>query len=100
MQKTGVTYKGAGGETFKNLGEKVLKCRTHQGKEGRMTAQVCATTKPLYSISQCVHAGHKVAFAEGEKGSYIENQTTKDRQYLHEKNGTYELVLDVATYPF
>ena len=70
------------------------------GKTGLLTAQVCATTKPLYSVYQCVRAGHRVVFDDGERGSYIEHKATGSKQYLKEMNGTYELVLAVATYPF
>ncbi len=80
-------------------GEKSFWCKLATGTNMKMRLQVCATTKPLYSIAQCVKAGHRVVFDTTEKGgSYIENHKTKERVMLKEVRGTYEL--EVAVAPF
>ena len=82
----------ANGETIRNEGDKLLRCRTSTGLNTTLRAQVCKTQKPLFSISQSVKAGNKVVFEKG--GSYI---LTTDKKIvpLIEKNGAYELTLRI-----
>ncbi len=66
-----------------------------------MRAQVCATTRPLYSIAQCVKVGHRVVFDKVENGgSYIEHCETGERTTLKEVGGTYELEVEVSSFLF
>lgn len=94
--KAGVQYKVANGHRIDNLGEKKLSCKMVSGMRGSIIAQVGDVQKPLYSISQCVRAGHRVVFDEGQWGSYIENKKTGKRAHIEDCQCTYVLPVEVS----
>ena len=56
-----------------------------------MTAQVCAVTKNLLSVNGMTKNGHRVVF--DDDGSYIEDKSSGERNWMHEFNGSYILKL-------
>ncbi len=98
-KENGTKYKTAGGETMTHEGEKSFWCKLATGATKKMRAQVCATTRPLYSIAQCVKVGHRVVFDKVENGgSYIEHRQTGEKVMLKEAGGTYALEVEVAPF--
>ena len=84
-------YTAAGGETIRNEGATKPKVYTKDGNCHNMVFQVAGVTKALAAVNRIVSAGHKVVFDNIEKGSYIENKTTGQRQYLRQADGIYYL---------
>ena len=87
--KRGVQYEVANGVRIPNLGEKQFQGFTDEGMRRSLKAQVCDVNKALLSVHKLVRAGNRVVF-EGE-GSYIEDQTTKEKMWLREQGGVYML---------
>ena len=54
-------------------------------------AQACEVNKGLLSVRRMVQAGNTVIF--NSNGSYIEDNRTKERMYMEERNGMYMLKL-------
>ena len=97
-KQRGVRYEIANGISIPNLGEKIFKGFTEDGKEKTITAQVCEVNKALLSVSKAVKAGNRVVF--DPEGSYIESKTTGERTWLTEENGMYALKVWVKATPF
>ena len=89
--KNGAEYEVANGIRIPNLGEKKFVGVTDEGVSRKMVAQVCDVNKGLLSVRRMVQAGNTVVFTK--KGSYIEDDHTRERMHMEEKNGMYMLKL-------
>ena len=89
--KRGVQYEVANGIRIPNLGEKKFVATSEEGVKRQITAQVCEVNKGLLSVRRMVQAGNTVVFTK--KGSYIEDDHTRERMHMEEKNGMYMLKL-------
>ena len=87
--KRGVQYEVANGIRIPNLGEKHFRGYTDEGMPRTLKAQVCEVNKALLSVSKLVQMGNRVVF--DSQGSYIEDQTTKEKMWLREQGGMYML---------
>ena len=96
--RRGVAYEVANGEVIPNMGEKEIRCLTHEeGVKNIICAQVCDVSKPLLSVHRLVQAGHTVVFGPG--GSYIQDGSTGQAMWLRESGGMYNLKLWVPRNP-
>jgi len=89
--KKGVQYEVASGTLIPNLGEKKFIAVGEGGEMRKMKAQVCEVNKALLSVKRVLQAGNRVVFEKS--GSYIEDETSGERMYLHEEGGMYMLKL-------
>ena len=93
--KAGVCYSSATDEPIPNLGEQKIPLVTNEGSLRVMTCQVAPVARPLGSVKRMCQAGHRIVF--DEEGSFIQNKTTGELNWLREENGNY--VLDVSIVP-
>ena len=96
--RRGVQYEVASGDLIPNLGEKNFLAYGEQGQARAIKAQVCEVNKALMSVSRMVQAGNKVVFSKS--GSYVEDESTKERIPLREQGGMYMLKLWVKNQSF
>ena len=89
--RRGIQYEIANGHRIPNLGEKRFVGTSEEGIRRHITAQVCEVNKGLLSVRRMVQSGNTVVF--NERGSYIEDNKTKERMYMQERNGMYMLQL-------
>ena len=90
--KRGVQYEVANGHRIPNLGQKTFQGVTETEDLIRgVTAQVCDVNKPLLSVARLVKSGNTVVFS-GD-GSYVEDDSTKERMWLQESGGMFMLKL-------
>ena len=88
-------HERAGGKEIPNCGERTLTLSTLNWSSVRnMTFQVTDVTKALGSVSKIVANGNKVVF--DESGSFIENKRSRERLWMREENGVYNLDVYVA----
>ena len=59
-----------------------------------MTAQICAVTKNLMSVSKMIAQGNRVVF--DDEGSYIEDKVSGDRTWMQQVGGMYMLKMWVS----
>ena len=66
----------ANGEEIPNFGEKLMPAVNAEGTWRGLRAQVADVSKALQSVRTLVHAGHMVAFGDGDDrcGNYIVNK--------------------------
>jgi hypothetical protein len=96
--KTGTTYRAAGGQELKNVGEKRPTFRSG-GVACSMAFQ--ATTdvkKPLAAAAQLAAKGNRIILDDAESESYIENKKTGARIPLKIENGVY--MMEMLVTPF
>ena len=86
-----VKYEVADGSFIENMGQKTFSAVTECGVPRKMTAEVTDVSKALLSVAKIVKAGNRVVFAEGD--CYIEDNATKQRIPITERNGAYVLKL-------
>ena len=96
--RRGVQYEVASGDLIPNLGEKNFLAYGEQGQARAIKAQVCEVNKALMSVSRMVQAGNKVVFSKS--GSYVEDESTKEKIPLREQGGMYMLKLWIKNQPF
>ena len=89
--RRGVEYEVANGVRIPNIGEKRFIGTSGEGIKRHITAQVCEVNKGLLSVRRMVQAGNTVVFKN--QGSYIQDNKTRERMYLEERNGMYMLKL-------
>ena len=87
--KSGLNYASATGEPIPNLGEQVLPLMMEEGTVRGMTFQAAPVARPLGSVMRICKAGHRVVF--DDDGSYIENKTTGEINWMRQENGNYML---------
>ena len=95
----------ADGSIIPNLGEKRFRAVTDENKPLSLMTQVADVDKPLLSVAQLVHNGHKVVFSP--ESNYIEIKRAQGgvrRDHLEFRDGLYVLKLwvprDQKTPPF
>ena len=97
----GVEYEVANGKKIPNLGQKLFVTHSEDGTKRQVLAQVCEVNKALLSVSKMVSRGYKVVIGEldenGNRISYIEDNTTNERLWIEEENGMYALKVWVRT---
>ena len=64
---------------------------TGEGKKKKMVAQVCGVTKGLLSVRRVTGAGSTVVFKKGS--GYIEDDQSKERTWMEEREGMYVVKL-------
>ena len=96
--RRGVQYELASGDRIPNLGEKNFTAFGDEGQARNIKAQVCDVNKPLMSVSKMVQANNTIVFSK--RGSYIEDDFTKERLPLREHGGMYMLKLWVRNQSF
>jgi len=89
--KPNVRYEVADGSFIENIGQKTFSAATDCGVIRKMTAEVTDVSKALLSVAKIVKAGNRVVFAQGD--CYIEDESTKSRIPIEERNGAYVLKL-------
>ena len=89
--KNGMCYASATGQPIPNLGEQCLPLITQEGTLRGMTFQAAPVSKALGSVKRMCSSGHRVVF--DEDGSYVENKTTGEINWLREEAGNYMLDL-------
>ena len=89
--KRGVEYEMANGEYSPNLGEKKFRGVTEEGSLRGVTAQVVDVSQNLLSVYRCVKAGNRVVF--DSEGSYVENKTSGEVNWLTENGNLWTLKL-------
>ncbi len=93
--QAGLCYASATGQPIPNLGEQRLPLFTNEGSMRGMTFQAAPVSKPLGSVKRICGTGHRVVF--DEEGSFIQNKTTGEINWLREEEGNY--ILDVWIIP-
>ena len=89
--KKGVKYEAADGTLIENEGEKRFMAITGEGTKKKMVAQVCGVTKGLLSVRRVTGAGNTVVFKKGY--GYIEDDQSKERIWMEEREGMYVVKL-------
>ena len=89
--RNGMCYASATGQPIPNLGEQCLPLITQEGTLRGMTFQAAPVSKALGSVKRMCSSGHRVVF--DEDGSYVENKTTGEINWLREEAGNYMLDL-------
>ena len=77
------------------MGQKTFSATTECGSVRKMTAKVTDVSKALLSVPKIVKAGNTVVFKEGD--CFIEDNNTKHRIPVQERNGSYALKLWIPT---
>ena len=90
QKRRGVVYEVANGVRIPNLGEKTFAGMTVGGAIRCYTAQVCEVNKALLSVSKITAAGNTVV-SGGPNNSYIMDNITKEKIWMHEANGMYAI---------
>jgi hypothetical protein len=85
----GLNYASATGDPIPNLGEQKLPLVTMEGTLRAMTFQAAPVAKPLGSVKRMCDSGHTVVF--DDDGSYVQNKTTGEINWLREESGQYML---------
>ena len=92
--KRGQRYECANGSQIPNLGERKILGITEEQSQRAVAAQICAVIKNLLSVNGMTKNGHRVVF--DDEGSYIEDKSSGERNWMHEVNGMYVLKLWVS----
>jgi hypothetical protein len=93
--RSGLNYASATGDPIPNLGEQRLPLCTQEGTLRSMTFQAAPVSRALGSVMRMCRTGHKCVF--DDEGSYIENKSTGEINWLREEDGNY--MLDVWVVP-
>ena len=97
-EKTGVTYRAAGGQKLKNVGE-IRPNFKSSGVGCSMAFQ--ATTdvqKPLAAASKITAKGNRIVLDAEGQDSYIENKQSGKRIPLAIENGVYMMEMEVVPF--
>jgi hypothetical protein len=92
--KRGVVYEVANGEEIPNLGERTFLGYTEDGSVKAVTAQICAVSQTLMSVSKIASRGNRVVF--DDDGSYIEEKATGNKTWMTQVGGMYSLKMWVS----
>ena len=92
--RRGVTYEVANGVEIPNLGERKFLGFTEEGGQRGITAQVCAVSKTLMSVSKVAAQGNRVVF--DDDGSYIEDKLSGEKTWMQQVGGMYMLKMWVS----
>ena len=87
--RKGVEYEAANGATIPNEGEKKFSAFTEDGREKKMTVQICDVNQGLLSVSKLNMAGNRVMF-DGDD-SYIQNKASGEKTWMKRKGGMFTL---------
>ena len=74
-----------------NMGQKVLKVQTNEGKDTSVLYQIAEVSRPLTSVSATCDRGNWVVYTP--EGGFIMNCQTGERTSFERKGGIYELDL-------
>ena len=89
--RAGTRYRGAGGNSIPNLGEKKIGVTTEEGQKAAMTFQIAQVTKPLVAVSKVCDKDNVVCFTRD--GGMIKNTITGKSIPIQRVGGTH--VMDV-----
>ena len=94
-KRRGVRYVAANGGKMDNMGEKKVRFR-REGSEAvnSITFQVTGVGKPLASVSHILDKGNSVVFSRHGEGSYIVNETTRQKIPIKEEKGTFVMEVE------
>ena len=87
--RAGKVYRGAGGETIPNKGQKTMTVMTAEGQARRSCWQVCTVTRPLMSAAKTAAAGN-IVHLDGEN-PHIKNKRTGETTKLRKEGNVFVL---------
>ena len=88
--KRGQCYVSASAGRMPNMGQKVLKIQTNEGRDKSVLYQIAEVSRPLTSVSATCDKGNWVVYTP--EGGFIMNCQTGERTSF-ERRGIYELDL-------
>ena len=89
--KRGQCYVSASAGRMPNMGQKVLKIQTNEGRDTTVLYQIAEVSRPLTSVSATCDRGNWVVYTP--QGGFIMNCQTGERTSFERKGGIYELDL-------
>ena len=87
----GATFSAANGAEIANQGQMVLNLSSREGNPLRSTFQVCAVSRPLWSVGRICDNGCTVTF--DAKGAIVKSKEGKEACTLERRNGLYASTL-------
>ena len=90
--RRGQCYVSASGNRLSNMGQKVLKIQTNEGKDTTVLYQIAEVSRPLTSVSATCDKGNWVVYTP--QGGFIYNMQTGERTNFERQGGIYQLDLD------
>ena len=94
IDRQGVKYKAANGQSVPNLGQRQFLGITDDGGQSKVTAQVCGVNQMLMSVSKIARQGNRIVFDDDR--SYIEHKASGERTWMSQDGGMYSLKMWVS----
>ena len=87
QSRAGKVYRGAGGETIPNQGEKTMTVTTKEGHERRTTWQICPVKRALMSVAKITAAGNVVHL--DEEDPHMRHKKSGQKIQLRKQGNVY-----------